>query len=1041
MVKNADKLIAQKKKSLTSGAASKPPLKRGIAPGKRRLKVSTGPADELKKAYKNLQTEVAERIKAEESAKAERQRFYDVLEMLPAYVVLLAPDYHVPFANRFFRERFGESHGRRCFEYLFHRTEPCDNCESYKVLKTGKPYHWEWTGPDNRDYDIFDYLFTDADGSKYIMEMGIDITERKRAEKALSEANLTLEKRVDSRTHELKESEDRYRNLFSTMTEGFSLHEIITDAQGNPCDYRFLDVNAAFETLTGLSRNKVIGRTVREIMPNIDRHWIENYGRVALTGEPVHFEQFANPLGRWYDCYAYSPSKRQFVVLFTDITARRAAEAQVTHLASFPEKNPMLVLEMDASGVIKYINPSAKRVFPDLPAVGKKHPFLADWDLDVNEILVDKGRVITREICVGDSWYEKTIYYEPSDDLFRIYGLDISVRKQAEDSLREAYELLEAVTRGTEVIIASIDTEHRYTYFNTAYRDEIKRLSGRDIRLGISFFDVFSEMPEQLKTVREEWSQPLRGETTSKTLDFGEPNRYSRTYRVYHTPIRDSGGNIVGAGEVAFDISQQVQDQNDLRETRDYLDNLFNYANAPIVVWDPEFKITRFNHAFEHLTGRKSDEVLGKQVDILIPVKSRKEAIDKIKRTAAKGEHWEIVEIPVQHVDGSVRIVLWNSATLFTTDGTMPIATIAQGQDITDRKQAEEKIALQARMLDAIMDSIIAFDIQGRIIYWGRGASLLLGWQPEEVMGHQISDVLIPRDSSRRADPLEMAWKKGERWSGEISVNRLDGTLAPLLVHISPVKDEKGLVIGSIAVGKDITELKKVDQLKDEFIGLVSHELRTPLTIINGAVRTAMDERITDAERNMLLEDAASGVEGLSNILNNLLELSRYQASRLKLDKKTVDVREITESTARKVNLQYPLRTLRLNIPDGLPPVLVDPVRLERIIYNLVDNAFKYSGSPDEVLVFAREDTERVVIGVTDHGPGIAPEVQADIFEPFVRLEETNKKGGIGLGLVVCKRLVEAHGGQIWLESTPGKGSTFFFSVPLTGQKGAENSA
>ncbi len=138
---------------------------------------------ELRQTVGQLQNEVAERLETEGALKSERQRFYDVLEMLPAYVVLLTPDYHVPFANRFFVERFGESHGMRCFEFLFGRTEPCENCETFKVFKTNAPQHWEWTGPDGRYYDIYDYPFTDADGSPLIMEMGIDITERKQAEK------------------------------------------------------------------------------------------------------------------------------------------------------------------------------------------------------------------------------------------------------------------------------------------------------------------------------------------------------------------------------------------------------------------------------------------------------------------------------------------------------------------------------------------------------------------------------------------------------------------------------------------------------------------------------------------------------------------------------------------------------------------------------------------------------------------------------------------------------------------------------------------
>ncbi len=119
---------------------------------------------------------------------------------------MLAPNYTVPFENKFFRERFGESHGRRCFEYLFQRAEPCENCETYKVMKTNAPHHWEWTGPDHRIYDIHDFPFTDSDGSPLIMEMGIDITERKQAEAALAAANTALEGRIDQRTFELAQA-------------------------------------------------------------------------------------------------------------------------------------------------------------------------------------------------------------------------------------------------------------------------------------------------------------------------------------------------------------------------------------------------------------------------------------------------------------------------------------------------------------------------------------------------------------------------------------------------------------------------------------------------------------------------------------------------------------------------------------------------------------------------------------------------------------------------------------------------------------------
>jgi signal transduction histidine kinase len=160
--------------------------------------------DEIGLLSREFDAMTGELKRAADSVQRERQRLISVLEMMPAYVILLTPDYRVPFANRFFEKRFGKSNGKRCYEYLFNRTEPCDNCETFKVISTKKPHHWEWTGPDGRNYDIHDFPFTDADGSPLIMEMGIDITERVKAEKALKEINTTLEQRIAERTADLE---------------------------------------------------------------------------------------------------------------------------------------------------------------------------------------------------------------------------------------------------------------------------------------------------------------------------------------------------------------------------------------------------------------------------------------------------------------------------------------------------------------------------------------------------------------------------------------------------------------------------------------------------------------------------------------------------------------------------------------------------------------------------------------------------------------------------------------------------------------------
>ncbi len=238
--------------------------------------------------------DITEIKQAQAAVREERQRLFDVLETLPAMICLLTPDYHVAFANRSFCEKFGESEDRHCYEYCYGRSEPCEFCETYKVLETGQPHHWEVTGPDGSVIDTYDFPFTDVDGSPMILEMKIDITERKRTEAELKKHREHLEELVREQTAELAESEKRFRTLAENSPDVIARF----DRQNH-----HMYVNPAAEIPYGRSQEEIIGKTHTELEMSQEKveFWEGNHEEVFTTGKPKTMEfRYTSPQGQEY---------------------------------------------------------------------------------------------------------------------------------------------------------------------------------------------------------------------------------------------------------------------------------------------------------------------------------------------------------------------------------------------------------------------------------------------------------------------------------------------------------------------------------------------------------------------------------------------------------------------------------------------------------------------------------------------------------------------------------------------------------------------
>jgi PAS domain S-box-containing protein len=366
------------------------------------------------------------------------------------------------------------------------------------------------------------------------------------------------------------------------------------------------------------------------------------------------------------------------------------------------------------------------------------------------------------------------------------------------------------------------------------------------------------------------------------------------------------------------------------------------------------------------------------------------------------------------------------------------IGALAGVQNITERKEAEEALERSESKYRALVESspdgVLSVGDDGHILDCNESICQLLGYTKEEIIGTSFRDLL----SKAAAEDLlsyRAQLAHSRQVEQEFEMTHRSGKAVAVWAKMVPLQEGGDGISRVVVYLRDTEERKKLSQLKDEFIGLVSHELRSPLTVIIGAINTALTEetRLSAEESHHLLQDAAIEAESLSHLVGNLLELSRVQADQLTLYTEPSNLDAAVQSVVDKLKRTYPSHTFVVDISHETPPITADQLRLERILFNLMDNAAKYSSEGTEISVFARQDSEHLIVGVSDQGIGITPHDQAKLFAPFQRLEDYRSDGarGAGLGLLVCRRLVEAHGGRIWVESEPGRGSTFFFALPL----------
>ena len=435
------------------------------------------------------------------------------------------------------------------------------------------------------------------------------------------------------------------------------------------------------------------------------------------------------------------------------------------------------------------------------------------------------------------------------------------------------------------------------------------------------------------------------------------------------------------------------------------------------------------NPAWESLTGRASRDCLGLTVESFFPEDCR--AGVQAVLTDRTGEHQELAT-RLEHADGrTVRVML-------TTSPIPNGGVVAVLRDVTREYEYQEELSKLSIVASSTSNLVVITDAVGRIDWVNPAFEETTGYRLDEVRGRTPGSFLQGVDTDQEAvDRIRAAIRERRATSEEILNYSKSGEAYWITLNLTPVFDAHGVLERFISVQADITERKRIERMKNEFVSTVSHELRTPLTSISGAVGLLVSGAAGPLpdKANALLHLAQRNGDRLTLLVNDLLDMERLAQGGMPIESEVQVLMPIVTRAINENQTYAGQHDVRLSLVEGCDGAMVevDSLRLIQVLSNLLSNACKFTPAGTSVDVHVSSSDDRVRIAVRDHGPGVPEAFRDIIFEKFSQADgsDTRASGGTGLGLAISKELMEHMGGSIGYEPAQGRGTVFFVDLPL----------